>query len=79
MENQKAVNRLLVGLPVSVLVLSLAISLYLRDFSVVLGTLGFVLLMLAGCAVVSLVFAVGFGPLLWLLSRLSSRGSKPKA
>ncbi|MCG3150604.1 MAG: hypothetical protein PCFJNLEI_04092 [Verrucomicrobiae bacterium] len=79
MENPKAVNRFLVGLLVSVIVIALAVSIYLRDFSVVLFALGFIFLLFIGFAVVALTFAIEFGPVMWLLSWLSSRRLKRKS
>jgi hypothetical protein len=78
-ENPKSVNRFLLGLLVSVLVLAVGLSLYLQDFSVLLYTLGFILLVLVGCTAVALIFAVEIGPLMWLLSWLSRRRSKRKS
>ena len=79
MENPKAVYRFLGGLLGSVILVALALSIYLRDFSVLLFTLGFIFLVFVGFAVVALIFAVEFGPLVWLLSWLSSRRSKRKS
>ncbi len=78
MENPKAVNKFFLALLVSVLLLAFAVSVYVRDFSVLLFTLGFLFLVFVGFAIVALVFAIEFGPVLWLLSWLSSRRSKRK-
>jgi len=78
MENPKSVNIFLVGCLVSVLAGAIALSLYALDCVNCFTALGIIALFLVGCAVVSLVVAIQFGPVVWLLSWLSNRKSKRK-
>ena len=78
MDNPKLVNRFLLGCLASVLAFALGLSIYAKDFSILFSMTGLIVLILIGCAVVSLSYAVMFGPLLWLFSWLSSRRSKRK-
>ena len=76
MENPKALNVLLLAVVIFVLGLALVFSIYYRDFSVFTLILGWLVLVAVGSGVLSLVFAIAFGPLLWLVSGLP--GKKPK-
>ena len=78
MENPRTVSRFLVGLLISVLALALGFGICLRDSSVFAWALGFVAPVLIGCCGVSLVLAIEFAPLVWLLSRMSTRRRKGK-
>jgi hypothetical protein len=78
MENPKVVGRYLFSVIGLTVALALIGSILIGEWSLLLWTLAGIAVFVAGCAVVSLVFAITFGPLLWLLSRLCGKGPPAK-
>ena len=78
MENPRAVSALFWSTVAMGVLGSLALSVYLRDFSVFLAALGVLLLIVVGCAGAALFLGITIAPLVWLLSRFSGRGPKRK-
>jgi hypothetical protein len=78
MENPKAMNTFLRGVVAVGLLGSLALNIYLSDVSIFLYSLGVLFLVFVGCAVSAILLGTVTWPLVWLLSRFSSRGPKRK-
>jgi membrane protein implicated in regulation of membrane protease activity len=74
LENPKIVGRFYLGVLALALIFALIASICLGNFSLLLWTLGIIAVGLVACVLLSLIFAIVFTPLLWLLSRLSGRG-----
>jgi hypothetical protein len=66
------------GLVALSLLVPLAFSIYLDDYSIFLDTLGILVLVILGVAVGGLFLGITMTPLIWLLSVVASRGTEKK-
>jgi CBS domain containing-hemolysin-like protein len=73
-ESPKTVGRFYLAQVAFAIVVAVVVSIGVGDISPLLWTLAVIAVLLVLCVIVSLFFAVVFGPLLWLLSRLSGKG-----
>ena len=70
MENPKSVTRFLIFVVIACSVAIVALSIYCRDYYIVLGWLAALAGLAVLCVFLGLVNVVIFGPILWLMSRL---------
>jgi hypothetical protein len=78
MENPKAMKVLLWVVVAVCLLIPLAFSISVGDYSIFLGAVGIFLLVVVGCAAVAVVLGITTAPFVWLLSLFSGRGPKRK-
>jgi hypothetical protein len=73
MENPKSVSRFLMLVFTAGSVVAVAVSIYWRDYYIVLGWLAILAVFVIACVVLGFVNLAIFGPVLWLMSRLERR------
>ncbi len=76
MENPKSVHRFLLALIGVCTAAALGLSIYFREFYILLGWLALLALFVVVCCVLALFNIVVFAPLFWLVARL--KGRKPE-
>ena len=79
MESPKAVNAFLIGTVVVGLLGAFNFSLYLRDFSVFLVTLGVLFVVFFGYCVAAFFLGITTAPLVWVLSLFGGRKPRDKS
>jgi hypothetical protein len=76
MENPKSVHRFLMALVGVFTVIALGLSIYCRDFYILLGWLAILALTLIVFGVLALFNVAIFAPIFWLVGRLSNRRAR---
>ena len=75
MENPKSVHRFLLALVGVYTVAALGLSIYYREFYILLGWLAFLALFVVVCGVLTLFNVAVFAPIFWLVGRLTGRNA----
>ena len=78
MENPKSVHRFLLALIAVFSVVALGLSIYLREFYILIGWVALLVLFTVMCVVLALFNVVVFAPIFWLVGRLSGRTAETK-
>jgi hypothetical protein len=73
MENPKSVHRFLLVIVGVCTVAALGLSIYFREFYILLGWLALLALFVVVCCVLALFNVVVFAPVFWLVARLTDR------
>jgi hypothetical protein len=73
MENPKSVHRFLAALIALFSVLALGLSIYFREFYILIGWVALLVLFTVLCFVLALFNVVVFAPIFWLAGRLTGR------
>lgn len=73
MESPKLVHRFLLALIGVCTAAALGLSIYFREFYIVLGWLALLALFVVVCCVLALFNVVVFAPIFWLVARLTGR------
>ena len=78
MENPKSVHRFLLALISVFSVVALGLSIYLREFYILIGWLALLVLFTVVCVVLALFNVVVFAPIFWLIGRLTGRTAETR-
>jgi hypothetical protein len=73
MENPKSVHRFLLAMIGVCTATALGLSIYFREFYILLGWLALLALFAVVCGVLALFNVVVFAPVFWLVARLTGR------